>query len=458
MISRLEAWLVKLLPSPLHARLRAAHTANKAILRSAFWLALFVLAAKLVAAGKEMAVAYRYGTSATVEGYLFVFNLLSWPVSLVFGVMSAVLIPRLVALQREDPEGAIHWQRQVTTWVWLLAVALGVGTAVSFPPLLATGWLGLEVTAQEAGQAVLPWLAGMVTLGILASWHACQLMSRQRHANTFLESMPALAIAVAVLAWPTSADVSPLLWGTLTGFALQAVLLLVAVRLAGAPAGPAWPPTWPMHRVIVGRMGWLLAGQFAIGAAGVVDQILLAHMPSGNLAAYSYANRVMALALTLSATVIGRALLPVLAAEADAQLRLELTRRWAWPLFWLCAIAAGVLSVLAEPTVELLFERGMFLPEDVRQTAWLLQLLVWQLPFYVVGLVWVQFFFTTDRGVEVIFKATFLAVFSKLLVVLFLVFGFGVGPESVCMGQVVVVAVSFFVLFLECRAKPCRVS
>ncbi len=76
-LKKLEIRLLDWLPSSVRARLRGAHAANKAIVRSGFWLVLFVLAAKLVAAGKEMAVAYRYGASATVEGYLFVFNLLS---------------------------------------------------------------------------------------------------------------------------------------------------------------------------------------------------------------------------------------------------------------------------------------------------------------------------------------------------------------------------------------------
>ena len=143
-----ERLLFNTLPAPLQAGLRGAHAANKAIVRSAFWLVLFVLAAKLVAVGKEMAIAYRYSTSATVEGYLFVFNLLSWPVSLLFSVMSAVFIPRLVALQRDEPDAAVPWQRQVTTWVWLLALALGAGAAAGLPPLLATGWLGLEPAAK----------------------------------------------------------------------------------------------------------------------------------------------------------------------------------------------------------------------------------------------------------------------------------------------------------------------
>lgn len=450
-LKKLEIRLLDWLPSSVRARLRGAHAANKAIVRSAFWLALFVAAAKVVAAGKEIAVAYRYGTSATVEGYLFVFNLLSWPVSLLFSVMSAVFIPRLVALQRDDPEGAVRWQRQVTAWVWLLGTGLGIGVAVGFPPLLATDWLGLEAQAMESAQAVLPWLAGMVTLGIVAGWHACQLMSRQRHANTFLEAMPALAIGVAVLGWPAGPDVNPLLWGTLVGFALQATLLIWVVRMAGAPPSPAWPPGRPFQRGLLGSVGWLLAGQFVMGAAGVVDQILLAHMPSGNLAAYGYANRVMALALTLSATVIGRAFLPVLAAEADARLRLELTRRWAWRLFWLGAIAAGVLTVLAEPMVALLFERGMFSPEDTRYTAWLLRLLALQLPFYIAGIVWVQCILIWPNGTKTLYRVALMATGTKVLIVIALYQMIGLQAEAVCWGVVAGYLVTWLAFMVRTR-------
>lgn len=433
-LKKLEARLLDWLPGSVRARLLSAHAANKAIVRSGFWLVLFVLAAKLVAAGKEMAVAYRYGTSATVEGYLFVFNLLSWPVSLLFSVMSAVFIPRLVALQRDDPEGAVRWQRQVTAWVWLLGTGLGIGVAAVFPALLATGWLGLNAEALEAAQAVLPWLAAMVFLGIVASWHACQLMSRQRHANTFLEAMPAAAIGVAVLAWPAGPAVGALLWGTLIGFALQTVLLLITVRMAGAPVGPTWPPSRPLEPGMLGSVGWMLVGQFVMSGAGVLDQIMLAHMPGGNLAAYGYANRVMALVLALSATVIGRAFLPVLAAQADERLRLDLTRRWARRLFGLGVIAAGVLTALAETMVALLFERGMFSSEDTRRTALLLRLLVLQLPFYVAGIVWVQHILTLPNGSKILCWVAVIAVIVKLSMAFFLYQRFGVGAEAICLG------------------------
>ena len=49
------------------------------------WVAFFLLVSKLAGAAKEMAVAWRYGVSETVDAYVFVFNLVTWPVTLWFG-------------------------------------------------------------------------------------------------------------------------------------------------------------------------------------------------------------------------------------------------------------------------------------------------------------------------------------------------------------------------------------
>lgn len=454
-INRLEAWLIGWLPAPVRSRLIGAHAANKAIVRSAFWLVLFVLTAKLVATGKEIAVAYRFGTSATVEGYLFVFNLLSWPVSLLFSVMSAVVIPHLVAIQRTDPTHAAGWQRQVTTWVWLTAFTLGGGTALALPPLVATGWLGLEAPALASARETLPWLSGMVTLGIVAAWYACQLMSRQKHANTFLEAMPALGILVAVLVWPAAGQsAQPLLWGTLAGFLAQVVLLGWVARHAHLPIGLTWPPEQPFRRDLLGKAGWVLAGQFIMGAAGVIDQILLAHMPSGNLASYGYAYRVMSLALTLSATVIGRAFLPVLAGEPNEAVRLELTRRWARRMLWLGVMSALLLIALAQPVVALLFERGNFTVEDTERVTHLLRLMALQWPPYLAGIVWVQYALTRSDGGRELWWAALTGTLAKLSVALGLIAWANWEAEAVCIGT----AICYFSTWIVLKSSGYKFS
>ena len=67
------------------------------------WVSLFVFVGKLAGAAKEMTVAWRYGVSPTVDAYVFVFNLVSWPVAVWFGIISAVLVPLAARIRHAEP-------------------------------------------------------------------------------------------------------------------------------------------------------------------------------------------------------------------------------------------------------------------------------------------------------------------------------------------------------------------
>lgn len=401
------------LPLPWQARLRAAHSGHKAVVRGIAWLALFALLAKGIAAVKEVAVAYRFGTAEVLEGYLLAFNLASWPISLLYALMHFVLVPALVR-QQSTPDGGRAWQRQVTAWVWLAALAAAGLVAALLPALIRNGLLGLTPAGRQAALTALPVMAVVTAMGTVASWHACQLMSRQRHAYTFLEAMPAAGILVAVLLIP-AAVLDSLLWGTLAGFLAQWVLLMGIVRASRMSVLPTFTAPWPIDRTLGENARWLLGAQLMMGIGGIVDQIILAHLPAGALATYGYANRVMALALTLTATVTGRALLPVLAglSAPDAY---TVARRWAGWLFAAGMMGAVCVTVSAPFVTALLFERGAFTSDDTTQTARLLIGMAWQLPFWLVGTVWLQWLLTRPRHGAVLWKAAVTSVVAKLAV------------------------------------------
>ncbi|WP_424895241.1 lipid II flippase MurJ [Tepidimonas sp. HKU79] len=432
-LHHLEQTVLGWLPNSWQVRLRRAHAGHKNVVRGMVWLTLFVMAAKGVAAIKEVAVAYRFGTGETLEGYLLAFNLATWPVSLLFSVMHFVLVPALVR-QQAAPDGGHAWQRQVTTWVWMAALAVAGLVATLLPLLIRSGWLGLAPLAREAALAAVPWLAPVAVLGVLASWHACQLMSRQRHANTFLEAMPALGILAAVLLMPF-ATVNVLLWGTAAGFLFQWLLLIAIVRASSLPVMPALGFARPLDPTLGRSAAWLLAAQLLMSMGAVIDQIILAHLPAGALATFGYANRVMALVLTLTATVTGRALLPVLAGLRPEE-SYAIARRWATWLFGLGLLGAVLIVVSAPFVIEILFERGAFTADDTAQTANLLMGMALQLPFYLAGTVWVQWALTSPGQARTLWWAAVCSVVAKLTVTLSLITFAGWQAQAVVAGLV----------------------
>lgn len=411
---RLETTLLRLLPQPWRFRIQSVSHENKAILRGMAWVVVFLLGAKIVAALKEMLVAYRYGASALVDGYLFTFNLANWPVSVFFSVASFIFIPVLVRLRTRSPEDGRQLQAEMLGLSLVLSIVLALLAWLLLPWIINSPWVGLNAQAREAALASVPWCAGVIALGMLASLYSTWLMSGRRHANTFLECLPALGIGLFLFLWPWDTGnptLEPMLWGMFAGFVGQLGLLMVAHADAVRPAIALRSPHW---QEIYRSFGIMLAAQVVMTSTGLVDQFLLARLPEGSIATFGYAQRVMALVLGLSATVIGRAMLPVLSAAGDARASWRLARRWAIRLFWLGWIGAGALALLSGVIVDLLFQRGAFDVEASRAVADTLMALGVQLPFYLAGIVLVQWVGAV-RKPGWLFSAASVAALSKVL-------------------------------------------
>jgi peptidoglycan biosynthesis protein MviN/MurJ (putative lipid II flippase) len=412
---RLEAWTMKFLPTPMRRRLQGASGENRAIVRGMVWVAVFLLVAKAVAAAKEMLVAYRYGAGAVVDGYLFVFNLAQWPCAVFASVTGIILIPFLVKLQQERPSEASRLQAALLPFAFLLGAAVSLLFGAIMWWAVSRMELGLTAESQAAALTALPWIAPSIAFAFMGAVLSNWLMSQRRHANTLLEATPAAAIAVCLLVWPIASGqplgVLPLAVATLIGFPLQTLLL---VRLCGQPIGFAHFGTiaehWPALRKAFGIM---LLAQIIFTSAGLLDQFFAVRMGEGVLAIFAYAQRIMALVLGLTTVVVGRAMLPVFASVGDLRASFALAQRWAWRFGALGILCAVAVVLTAEWAVMLLFERGAFTAKDTQEVAQILRVLALQLPFYLFGIVLVQWLGAAGKAFW-LFMAAVVGFLAKL--------------------------------------------
>lgn len=355
------------------------------------WVALFVFVGKLAGAAKEMVVAYRYGISAEVDAYLFVLNLVSWPVAVWFSVLTVVLVP-LAARIRHDAAGELPRFRAellgLALWLGLgLALIMGLGVW----GLLKTSWTGLPPATVVIATGITPWLAGLAPLGVLISLFSAWTLAAGQHVNTLLEGVPALVMVVALLALPVG-GVEPLVWGTLAGFALHLAGLAWPLARRGEIEAPRWSRQSPQWPGFWQGFGVMLAGQTLMSFTGIIDQFFAAHLDTGAIATLSYANRILALILGLGATAVGRATLPVFSqaqARGSDQGR-RMAMHWVRWLFLLGVVTLLVGWWLAPWAVKVLFERGAFTARDTQAVTGVLRYGLVQVPFYFAGLVLVS--------------------------------------------------------------------
>ncbi|CAM4011576.1 Virulence factor MviN [Bordetella tumulicola] len=384
-------------------KVNAIHPDHQRIFKAAFRVAIFLILGKAAGALKEMAVAYRYGVSDAVDAYQFTMTMATWlPVTIV-GVLGVVLIPVLVRLRRKGGVERDLFIRELQGWMLLVGVALALLTALAWPWVLQ--WLGSGLSVQVANMStqLLVAFVPVTVFVLMAGISGARLRSHERHVNTLLDSVPAIAtLAWVMLAVTTEQDVAPLLWGTLVGYAIQAVWLAWLAARAdkgfwGSPRLSLQSPHWPE---LLSAAGIMLVGQVAMSFVGPLDQYTAANLGDNANATLGYASRLLSLLLGIGAVSVGRAALPVLAdiqSRGDAVRARAMALKWSGLMLGAGAVAVAIAWVLAPWGVALLYERGAFTADNTQAVAEVLRWGLLQLPFYFGVLILVQLLASQNR-------------------------------------------------------------
>jgi peptidoglycan biosynthesis protein MviN/MurJ (putative lipid II flippase) len=148
----------------------------------------------------------------------------------------------------------------------------------------------------------------------------------------------------------------------------------------------------------------------------VVDQFFAARVGTGAISTWSYANRILALLVGLSATAVSRATLPVFSqAEAHGSTRVaRMARHWAGLLVAIGAAAVLIGWLMAPWAVAILFERGAFTAADTLAVTEVLRYGLLQLPLFLPSLVLVSVV-SSRQHYGVLFVSGVLGLVSKLI-------------------------------------------
>ncbi len=360
---------------------------HRKIAQGFLWVSLFVFLSKLAGAAKEMTIAWRYGVSETVDAYVFVFNLVSWPVSIWFGILTVVLVPLAARLRSESPSELPRFRAELLGLTLLLGLGLGALAGVAMPALLRSSWLGLAGSTVAKAISMTSGLALLVPLGFVVSLFSAWLLAAARHRNTLFEAIPAFVLMIFVLL-PPGLVAEPLLWGTVAGFALHMTALASPLRRHRELELPAFTQRSPAWQGFWGSISIMALGQVLMSITSLVDQFFAAGLGPGALSTLSYANRILGLVLGLGATTIARATLPVFS-EAQTGCSLQANHL---ALYWAKLVLTFGFFILAASwfvapwVVVLLFERGAFVPENTGAVTTALRYGLFQVPFYAFAL------------------------------------------------------------------------
>lgn len=369
------------------------HPDHRRIAQAALVVFLFTAAAKLAVAGREIVLAWRFGRGYEVDAYNIALTYSTWlPLALV-SVMTVVLVPLIVRSEFHDAANRHRFLREFTGAGLMAGLFIGIATWMVAPWLVQVLGPELPIATRDVARVMLQSFAPVAILTVLIGVYATRLQAANDHRYALAEGLPPLSVVLFLLAWQAD-TVTPLIVGTLVGFAVQCAWLARSSPSIGTSNGllsfgmkaPQWRGLW-RGAVIMG------AGQLAMSFSQPIDQWFAAGVGSGAIATLGYANRLVSLGMALGATVISRATLPIFA-EAASRGEGERIRHyamgWSGLMLLIGALVATIVWLLSPWLVGLVFERGAFSSADTDAVAAVLRMGVWQVPPYFAGLVLVS--------------------------------------------------------------------
>jgi putative peptidoglycan lipid II flippase len=340
--------------------------------RAGFVIIAWTIADKILALGKEILTAKRFGVSAPLD----VFNLTyAFPGILVLvfsGALSAAFVPLYPEWRNLSPEKADSH----TTWLMvILSTVFSVITIACFlfaPAIIRYVGYGFPPDQQQSAVVMLRFLSFLILIdgsaiiltGILhAKKQFFHLMSAPIFVNIILILFLLLDIGVGVYC---------LIWGFLTGSLVKIIYLAFVVRRHGFRYGTPFPFDKPKMASYWWMALPLLGSQLIANSNLFIDQMMATQLASGSVSTLRYAFRINDLPIQVVIAALSKAIFPYISEEATNGNRQNLQDIFTYSLIFLAFLTIPLTCLMilfSEDLVTYLLKRGAFDLEAVRQTS-----------------------------------------------------------------------------------------
>jgi len=362
-------WYLKVIPK---------HHAD--IIKGSILLVAFIIVSKITGVFKDVIVAAELGVGLEMDTFMYAFTLSTMIVNpLVQTIINCISTSYSEIDTNEKLE---EFQGTVNILVLIIGGILLISQHLAMPgiiELISDGKNSLEKEKLETYSKILNLY---IPLSLIIAVSSTRMLMRKQHVNTLLESLPAVCTILSCLFWVREIDGITLISGFLIGSFLQWTLMEIDQYRRIRRISLSWKISSEILN-LTRRVCWMLPAMILTTSTIVVDHMMASWLGTGYISTLGYATKVLAILLTMTQTVIGRSVMPVLGEIRSNPVLLEKTvKQWMYISIVGSTLLAGMMAIFAEPVINLLFERGKFSTQEtiaVRNVLWAYLL---QTPFY----------------------------------------------------------------------------
>lgn len=363
---------------------------NRSIFAAIIMVGGITAIVRLATVAKEFVVAYRFGTSDSMDAFLTAFLLPAFAVNIIAGSFNAAVIPTFIDVrEHEGREAAQRLFSNVIIWSTSLLIGVSVLLAIAAPyilPLIGSGYSSEKIALTRSAFYIL--LPIIVVSGLSTTWGAI-LNAGERFAIVAITPiLTQLTIVLALMLFGEIWGIYAMAIGTLSGMGIEVLILAGALRCQGYSLFPRWHGMNDALKQVIKQYVPMIAGAFMMSGTGIVDQAMAAALGPGNVSSLSYGNKLVSFVVGLGSIAIGTAVLPnfsrmVATGEWNG---IKHTLKTYLRIISLISIPLTLLCILySEPIVRVLFERGSFTNADTQVVGRIQAFLLIQVPFYILG-------------------------------------------------------------------------
>ncbi len=368
---------------------------NHKILAASLLLVGLTLVCKAAVAVREVVTAYWFGAGDELDALVVAVALPTFAIMALGRAAGSALLPTFSQVhQHDEPGAADQLLRETTFWFLALLAAATVVLATSSQHLVDMLCPGFAPEKRLLARQLMLILAPVVVLSGLTSLWSSVLHSRQQFAATGLAPIliPVCAVATMLLfgkAW----GIRSLAIGILVGSLAEMITIGWLLHRVGHRLWPRVSRPSPRVVQVLRQYFPLVAAAAMMSSTVLVDNAMASQLGTGSVATLGYGRKLVALAISLPAMSLSRAVFPYFAQQVA-------TCNWSAVRDTLAKSSIGVLLAMIPVTLVLLFfshpltsfalQRGAFRPENTEAVAWVQVMYALQIPFYTLSMLYVR--------------------------------------------------------------------
>ncbi|MHC1789504.1 murein biosynthesis integral membrane protein MurJ [Solidesulfovibrio sp.] len=342
------------------------------IRRSTLIIVSLTLVDKILALGKEMLFAYRFGVSRELDVFNVAYAFPAILAMLLGQAMVSALVPLYMSWQTRGPEVLRRNLGNLGCAVLLALLTVSLLCYAGSMPIMAVIGYGFPEGEQALGDCLVRLLVWLIALEGGAAILAGVLQANKNFAALYGAQLAINLAIIVTLAFFSDQGVTALAVGFLLGTAAKAVVMALALRGPAFPLSLPRPPVLPGLREF-GLLAWpLVVGGLVVNSNILFDQVMSTELPPGSVSALRYAYRINDLPLQLFVVAAARAIFPFISQQAEAKDTAGLRQVFWRGLLFLCMVSAATTAfvlLFSKEIVMVLLQRGAFGTEAVTATA-----------------------------------------------------------------------------------------